>query len=175
MPCCKDFHQWCPEREYDHIHQVVSPHLYRGNRQTQGAGTCRWGHLAMMCVCGLWKLHGLLCRFVDVLLTLFGSEARMHSLWGGRKPLWTMITGVPLGASFQGIQFLCIVFRPQILAEIIFIDECVLDHCWICILKMMMVMRLKSWRWGDGMWDCVQLCIREPEKFIFVSAELSDC
>ena len=45
-----------------------------------------WGHLAMTYVCGLCTLHGLFCCFVSVLLPLFGSEARMYSLGGGRKP-----------------------------------------------------------------------------------------
>ena len=42
------------------------------------AGTGGWGHLAMKYVCGLWKLRGLFCCFVSVLLPLFGSEARMY-------------------------------------------------------------------------------------------------
>ena len=63
-----------------------------------------------------WTLEAswLVLLFCECLLPLFGSEARMYSLKGGRKPLCSMITGVPLGASFQRTQFVQCLQTPKI-------------------------------------------------------------
>ena len=63
MPCCRDFHQWCPEREYNHVRQVVSPYLHRGNRQTQVGGDMWVGPLAGG-ACSTGKLDDLFFHFV---------------------------------------------------------------------------------------------------------------
>ena len=76
MSCCRDFHQWCPKREYNYIRQVVSPHPLRGNRQMQLGGDLWVGHVA-------WGSLTTFFPLCLLFLVLLSSDMRVCSVWSG--------------------------------------------------------------------------------------------
>ena len=84
------------------------------------AGTCGWGHLAMMYMyvdCGSFVAYSVVLWVFTATVWLWSEE--VFTVRWKNTIMPKNFTGVPLGASFQGIHSLCIVCP----INIIFIDD----------------------------------------------------